>query len=362
MNFDRLRHFEAVARHGSFVHAAGDLHITQPALTRSVQVLEREIGGQLFDRRRHKIALTGFGRFVLERVQVLVSSHNQLSHEIERFKGGERGHLHVGFGPLPAETLAARCISRFQGEHPRISLRVSFLATDEMVNAVTNDRVEVLIGEPDPQKAAPDFRQVGLRRRPGFFYCRFGHPVLKKQSPTLEDLAEYPFVGFKLSPEFAGMAEAGKFGDIDPVTGLLLPKVECYSIAATKQIVAASNGIGAATLSMMWREIRDGELAPIALVIPGFETAYSIITSRSRTLSLAAQAFVEIVQAIDEETEESLPRSLGTKSRYLASIAPSKRDRVSAKQVSSGFGVASASQRVQSGKATSATRKHSSSR
>jgi DNA-binding transcriptional LysR family regulator len=49
MNFDRLRHFEAVARRGSFVHAAQDLHITQPALTRSVQVLEREIGGPLFD-------------------------------------------------------------------------------------------------------------------------------------------------------------------------------------------------------------------------------------------------------------------------------------------------------------------------
>ena len=146
MNFDRLRHFEAVARRGSFVHAAADLHITQPALTRSVQVLEREIGGPLFDRRKRKVALTGFGSFVLERVQLLVSSHNQLSQEIEQFKGGESGNLFVAFGPLPAETIATRCIGRFQTEHPGISLRVGFLASDEMVEAVISGRIEVLIG------------------------------------------------------------------------------------------------------------------------------------------------------------------------------------------------------------------------
>jgi DNA-binding transcriptional LysR family regulator len=326
MNFDRLRHFEAVARRGSFVRAAEDLHITQPALTRSVQVLEREIGGPLFDRRRHKVALTGFGRFLIERIQVLVSSHNQLSHEIEQFKGVESGNLHVGFGPLAAETLGARCISRFHSEHPRLSLRATFLATDEMIDAVKSSRIDVLIGEPDLRGAPPaELLRFELKRRPGFFYCRTGHPLLKKQPPALKDLAEYPFVGFKLSAEFAHMAEAGRFGDVDPATGLLVPKLECYSVPATKQIVAISNGIGAATLSMMWREIRDGELAPIALVIPGFETGYSIITLQGRTLTPAVEAFVEIVRAIDEETEEALPRSLGGKSQYLTSVRLRKR-------------------------------------
>lgn len=359
MNFDRLRHFEAVARRGSFIHAAQDLHITQPALTRSVQVLEREIGGPLFNRRRHKVALTGFGRFVLERVQVLVSSHNQLSQEIEQYKGVERGHLYVGFGPLAAETLAARCIGRFQSAYPRVSLRVAFPATDEMVDAVTSGRIEVLVGEPDPQKTPPDLNQNRLQSRPGFFYCRCGHPLLKKQSLRLEDLAEYPFVGFKLPREFAHLTEAGKFGDFDPVTNLVVPKVECYSVPATKQTVAATNGLGAATLSMMWREIRDGELAPLALYIPGFETSYSIVTSQSRTLTPAAEAFVRIVRAIDEETEEVLPRSLGAKSRYFANMPRRKRDRVSAKPFGSGFALGSPSQRAQSGDPAAAARKSS---
>src|SRR5579872_6572 len=268
MNFDRLRHFEAVARRGSFVHAAADLHITQPALTRSVQVLEREIGGPLFDRSRRKVALTGFGRFVLERVQVLVSSHNQLSQEIEQFKGRESGNLFVGFGPLAAETIATRCIGHFQTEHPGISLRVGILASDEMVEAVTSGRIEVLIGEPYRQRDEADLAKFELKRRPGFFYCRSGHPLLKKQPPSLKDLAEYPFVGFRLDTTWAFMTQAGKFGDLDPASGMLVPKIECYSVPAIRQIVAVTNGIGAATLSMIRKEIRDGELAPIAIVIP----------------------------------------------------------------------------------------------
>jgi DNA-binding transcriptional LysR family regulator len=247
----------------------------------------------------------------------------------------------VGFGPLPAETLAPRCIARFQSEHPGISLRVAFPATDEMVDAVNSGRIEVVIGEPDPQKAPTELLKIELRKRSGFFYCRFGHPLLKKSSLKLEDLADYPFVGFKLSGEFANLAEAGKFGDMDPVGGFLIPKVECYSVPATKQIVAASNGLGAATLSMIWREIRDGELAPIALQIPGFETAYSIITSRSRTLTPAAEAFIRIVRAIDDETEEVLPRSLGAKSRYLGNIPLRQRERASAKRGGRGLIAAS---------------------
>lgn len=333
MNFDRLRHFEAVARRGSFLHAAGDLHITQPALTRSVQVLEREIGGPLFERRRNGVALTGFGRFVLERVQVLVSSHNQLSREIKQFKDADSGTLHVGFGPLSTETLGARSIGRFQTEHSHVRFRVTFLSTDEMVEAVKSGKIEVLIGEPELRKDEPDLVRYALKRRPGFFYCRSGHPLLQKQPPSLIDLADYPFVGFKLSSEFSQMAEPrGRFGFVDPITGDLVPKVECYSVPATKQIVAVSNGLGAATLSMIWREVRDGELAPIALTIPGFETGYSIVTLRGRTLSPEAQAFIDIVRAVDDETEESLPRWLGTKSRYLEGLARSATNRISPKK------------------------------
>jgi len=290
------------------MHAAEDLHVSQPALTRSVQGLERELGGRLFDRGPRKVELTGFGSFVLERVLALVTSHNQLNRDIEQFKGVESGYLHVGFGPIAAEALAGPSLGRFLKEHPQISLRVAYLATDEMAEVITSGRIDVLVGEPLLRKVPSKLLRFELKKRPAFFYCRVGHPLLEKKSPKLSDLAEYPFVGFTLPPRYAQMAEAGgRFGHVDPLTSRFVPKVESYSVAANKQIVAVSNGIGAATFPMMWREIRDGVLAPIPLTIPGLESNYSIITLRGRTLTPAAKAFVKIVRAVDDGIDESRP-------------------------------------------------------
>ena len=89
------------------------------------------------------------------------------------------------------------------------------------------------------------------------------------------------------------MAKAGsKFGHIDSASGECCSAGGVYSVSAAKQIVAASNGIGTATFSMLERELRDGLLAPVALTIPGLETGYSIITLRGHP-DAGRTAFVE---------------------------------------------------------------------
>jgi DNA-binding transcriptional LysR family regulator len=210
MNFENLGHFEAVARHRSFVHAADHLHMSQPALTRSIQVLERRLGGRLFDRRPHKVELTGFGSFILERARALISSQQQLKRDIDQFKGVENGSLYVGFGPIAAEALAGSCVGRFMREHPRVRLRMVFLASDEMAEALITGRIDVLVGEPMLRKPQPELTLSGLKRRRGFFYCRVGHPLLQKKSPKFSDLVDYPFVGFALPPRMARMAKDRK--------------------------------------------------------------------------------------------------------------------------------------------------------
>jgi DNA-binding transcriptional LysR family regulator len=308
MNFESMTHLEAVARHRSFINAADALHISQSAVSRSIQALERELGARLFDRRPHHVELTGFGSFVLERVRGLISSQQQMNREIEQFKGIESGYLHVGFGPLTAETLAGPTVARFLNEHPRIRLRLAFLATDEMAEALFSGRIDVLVGEPTLKKPQPDLIQTELKRRKGFFYCRARHPLLAKKSPKFSDLAQYPFVGFALPPRIARMAEAAvHFGHIDPATGHLIPQVECYSVATAKRIVADSDGIGAATYSMVRDELHEGLLAAIPLTLPGMETAYSIITLRGRTPTPAVLAYINVVRAIDHELDEARP-------------------------------------------------------
>jgi DNA-binding transcriptional LysR family regulator len=176
-----------------------------------------------------------------------------------------------------------------------------------MIPAILNGRVDVLIGEPLMQKPQSELARIELKKRPGFFYCRTGHPLLKRR-PVLGELASYPFVGFILPSRLSALFTIeGRFGRMDREHGNLIPRVECSSVSTAKRIVAAGDGIGVGTLSMISNEIREGVLAPIPLKVPGLETAYSIFTLSGRTLSPVAQAFVDIVRAVDRETDEKRP-------------------------------------------------------
>jgi DNA-binding transcriptional LysR family regulator len=129
----------------------------------------------------------------------------------------------------------------------------------------------------------------------------------------------------------------GRFAHLDPTTGSLVPQVECYSIAICKQIVAASDGIGAASFSMVSKEIHDRKLVPISLTIPGLQTNYSIVTLRGRTPTPAAQAFVNIVRAVDDTIEE-LPLLLRSMKADKSARALRTSDRTGRRLVRAGLG------------------------
>ncbi len=308
MRTSQLRHFEAVARHRNFVHAAEELHLSQPALTRSIQALERQLGQPLFDRTARKVELSPVGIFILERVRALISSHGQLERDIQSLHGLETGELHVGFGPITAETVLGASVGRFVHRYPGVQVRVILLEADEMANAITTGRIDALVGEPMLRKPEPALDRIELKRRKGFFYCRTGHPLLNHQRLRLNDLTEYALVGFTFASRSArGMPVGAKFGLVDRLTGKLVPHVECHSIAACKRIVAASDAISVGTLPMIEAELRAGVLSLIPLATPGLETGYSIITPSGRALSPAVQEFIRIVLEVDNEMVEAAP-------------------------------------------------------
>ena len=93
MTLVQLRHFVVLAERGAFVQAAKALYLTQPALTRSIQGLEDELGGRLFDRLGRRIALTPFGHEVLQRARRLVADAEALKQTGKGLHAGLIGTL-----------------------------------------------------------------------------------------------------------------------------------------------------------------------------------------------------------------------------------------------------------------------------
>ncbi|MFP5249533.1 MAG: LysR family transcriptional regulator, partial [Acidobacteriota bacterium] len=146
---DDLRHIRAfltAARTGNFTRAAVEMHISQSAFTVQIRQLEDALGVALFDRSKRRVALTSAGRELLvplERVLVDVESIVSCTRELA---GLRRGIVHVGVLPSMAVGLLPEAIRKFSQVHPGITVQVSDIVGEKLIEAVKKEEVDFGVG------------------------------------------------------------------------------------------------------------------------------------------------------------------------------------------------------------------------
>jgi DNA-binding transcriptional LysR family regulator len=139
LDLRRLRYFVTVAAELSFIRAATLLHMTQPALSRQISALERDLGAQLFERDRRGTALTPAGQQLLEDALPLLAAAGALERRT-RLAGREPARFAIGFMP---GTNATPIIREFARRAPYLSVDVVFTSTTDQVDFLIDGRVDV---------------------------------------------------------------------------------------------------------------------------------------------------------------------------------------------------------------------------
>jgi DNA-binding transcriptional LysR family regulator len=124
MDLRQLRAFVTVVEAGGFVRAVARLGLSQPALSRQILALERDLGVQLFDRIGRRVQLTGEGEDLLRRARGILTDAESLGERARALKGGRTGLLRVGATPQAMETLLAGFLSRFRRRHPAVEVHL----------------------------------------------------------------------------------------------------------------------------------------------------------------------------------------------------------------------------------------------
>ena len=117
MELSQLRYFVAVARHEHVTHAAEEMHIAQPALTKSIHKLEAELEVPLVMRQGRNIALTEYGRHLYQRLTEPLETLEQLPMELSSMARGEAQTLRLNV--LSASTVVTQSVIRYQATHPK---------------------------------------------------------------------------------------------------------------------------------------------------------------------------------------------------------------------------------------------------
>ena len=127
ISIQALKAFRAAAEMGNFTRAAERVYLSQPAFSRLISALEKDLGVTLFRRSTRQVELTEEGKACLVRVEQILSAYDLMLSELERMRNGQE--LRVGFNPVsgPPEFLIA-ALRRMGEEHPdtRIGLVRSY--------------------------------------------------------------------------------------------------------------------------------------------------------------------------------------------------------------------------------------------
>lgn len=203
MTLVQLKHLIELASNGSFSQSAIKLHLTQPALSRSIKALEEELGQSLFDRIGRKNELTAFGTHIVQRARVLVDEANELRQTSAQLQKGDIGQFRIGMGSGPGAMLMTPLLMLMATNYPRAHLDISRGSTTLLVQALRERSLDALILDVRSLQPSADLKVEALQEMTGAFMCRPGHPLAEQSSVRFAELRRYPVASTPLSDEVA---------------------------------------------------------------------------------------------------------------------------------------------------------------
>jgi DNA-binding transcriptional LysR family regulator len=199
MDVHALRYFVEVARRQSFTRAGEVLHVTQPAISKSVRALEEELGTPLLLRERRRVRLTDAGRVVLDRAQGVLDAMTGIAEEVGELAALRRGRLRVGMPPIVGVAFFPPILAEFHLAHPGIVLELREEGSHHIEALVADRELDVgavVLPTDEGTFGTMPFVHDELRA-----VLHPAHPLARRRSIALGDLRETPFVLYR--PEFA---------------------------------------------------------------------------------------------------------------------------------------------------------------
>ncbi|MGW3953138.1 LysR family transcriptional regulator [Streptomyces sp. NPDC004752] len=288
LSLRQMEAFAAVARAGSFTTAAGELHVSQSALSRTVAELERTLRVQLLVRDTRNVALTPQGAELLAVAERVLSTHRAEMKQLDRYLSGERGTVTIATLPSVAAVLLPPVISTLHSERPEINVCI----LDGLARGVLD---HVMAGEADLAITVPRQLPEGLVARP-FVQDRFfaavppGHPLAERQELRWSHLAGEQFVSIGADSSVRFFTDAA-FAQADVrVAGV----VEARSVATVGGLVAA--GLGVTVLPALVQALMIfAALTHRPIGDPVVERRLDIVIRAERALSPASQHVLELL-------------------------------------------------------------------
>jgi DNA-binding transcriptional LysR family regulator len=189
-----LRSFVVVAEELHFGRAAARLHLTQPPLSRQIQVLEYQVGAKLLERTSRNVRLTPAGRRFVVDARAILRLADSASLSVRRVSQGSAGSIAIGFTASSGYRFLPSLIVMCRERMPEVDLVLKEMVTLEQVEALASSRLDIALLRPNA--ATTDFETRCVAREPLVAALPVGHERATGRLPALADFDHAPFLTY----------------------------------------------------------------------------------------------------------------------------------------------------------------------
>jgi DNA-binding transcriptional LysR family regulator len=285
MTPDQLLTFAAVAEHLNISRAAEAVHLSQPAVSGQLRLLQDEFGEPLHLRDGRGVRLTEAGRQLAVHAERLRAIWRQAHALRDALRGLERGTLRIGASTTPASYLLPYLVADFHRAHPDVEIHTTYGNTAEISGALPELDIAMIEGAV-PQELPADTSVFPWRDDEIVAVVPAGHPLAGEDSASLARIGEFPLIwreagsGVRQEVERA-FARAGVLARV---------ALELAGVEGVKEAVRAGMGVG--FVSAMAMRHQDGRLASVAVGPKPLMRRFSIVVPHGSAPSRATVRFL----------------------------------------------------------------------
>ena len=309
MDIRQFRNVLAVLEHGTIGRAADALHISQPALTKSIHRLEEQLQVQLFERGPRGMAPTIYGECLRQHALSLSVGLGQALMDIKALRAGSSGTVTIAMPPIIAETALPKAIAQLSVECP--NLRVHIIARSAgLITSLLEGEFDFILTTPAEEQPVRELELRPLYRDRLMIVARAGHPVTAMKYPSPRDLQNFTWI----LPEphnyhRTRLDRAFEAEGIAPPQ----PAIECSLSAVVRQLAASSNHIGIVPEVALLPPTAD--IVGVHLNSPFMIRSISMIWRKSQVLSPAAKRLMELIEAHCRHLEPAILQAAASSPR-----------------------------------------------
>jgi DNA-binding transcriptional LysR family regulator len=307
MDYDQLASFLEVAKLQSFSRAAEKIYRTQPAISAQVRLLEQECGEKLFDRSGKKVLLTPAGEILRRYAEKLLETQKEALQAIAELNQTPRGKLYIGANEATCLYVLPKTFARFKQLYPLVQISIYRNFSHKILQKVQEGAVDM--GIVTLPQTANNMDVIPVFRDEVQVVVPKNHPLAKKKSVTVDEVAHYPLILPK-----TGHTRIVLDRLLRPHRDRVQISMELASVETIKKFVGAGLGISLISRTYGQPEVAAGLLKLIPLEGQKLYRELGLIFRRDRYLSLPAKVFIEVVRDSTRASNSGSPTNTKTAS------------------------------------------------